>query len=322
MHTTRRAALALPFLALGGTALAQDAFPTRSIRLVVSFAPGGAADVVARLLAPRLGERLGQNVVVENRAGGSGTLAGAAVAQAAPDGHTLLWDGFSHVVNPLLLRGLAFDYATAFAPVTLVAQFPQSLAVKAGSPYQDIRGFIAAARANPGGISVGFSGNGTASHMLVERFRHATGAPLNAVPYRGAGDTLRDISAGTLDAAVLAISTSTQLEGAGRAKVLGVATAERIPARPGVPTLIESGLPGFVLSDMAAVFAPAGTPDAVRERLHGAIAATLAEPEVKARFDQLVILPGGAPPAEFAAWIERSRAEMAALVREANIRVE
>jgi tripartite-type tricarboxylate transporter receptor subunit TctC len=322
MAIARRRVLALPMLALAAPALGQDAWPTRPIRLICSYAPGGAADVTARLLAPKMAEKLGQNIIIENRTGGSGTIGGAAVAQSAPDGYTLLWDAFSHVVNPLLLRGLPFDYATAFAPVTLGALFPQSIAVKAGSPITDIAGFIAAARANPGALSCGYSGNGTASHLVIERFRHVTGAALNAVPYRGAGDALRDFTAGTLDAAVLAISTSTALEANGRARVLGVATAQRVPVRPTVPTLVESGLPGFVLSDMAGLFAPAGTPPAICEKLQQALAATLAEAEIRARFEQMVILPGGNTPEEFAAWLTRSRADMAVLVREANIRVE
>lgn len=322
MSITRRTTLSLPFLALGAGSASAQSWPSRSIRLIVSYAPGGAADVTARLLAPRMAEKLGQNIVVENRTGGGGTVGGAAVAQAEPDGYTVLWDAFSHVMNPLLLRGLAFDYTTAFAPVSLVALFPQSIAVKAGSPFTDIASFIAATKANPGRISAGFSGNGTASHLVLERLRHITGAPLNAVPYRGAGDALRDFSAGVLDAAVLAISTSTSLENAGRCKVLAVATEQRVPARPNVPTMIEVGFPGFVLSDMAGLFAPAGTPDAVREKLQQALAASLAEPAVRERFEQMVILPGGNTPAEFTAWITRMRAEMAVLVREASIQVQ
>jgi tripartite-type tricarboxylate transporter receptor subunit TctC len=143
------------------------------------------------------------------------------------------------------------------------------------------------------------------------------------VPYRGAGETARDLASGALDAAVLAISTGTQLEDAGRARVLGVATPRRVPVRPRVPTLVEAGLAGFELSDMAALFAPGGTPEPILERLHGALAAARAEAEVRSRLDQVAILPGaGATRREFAAWIARTRAEMATLVREANIRVE
>jgi tripartite-type tricarboxylate transporter receptor subunit TctC len=324
MTIPRRAALSTPLLVLGGgAARAQEGWPQRSIRLVCAYAPGGASDLTARLFAPRIAERLGQGVVVENRAGGGGAVAGGVVAQAPPDGYTLLWDGFSHVVNPLLLRGLAFDYATAFAPVGQAAIFPQCIAVKAGSPHADLNALVAAARARPGAISAGHSGNGSASHLLLERLRHETGAALTPVPYRGAGETARDLASGALDAAVLAISTGTQLEDAGRARVLGVATPGRVPVRPRVPTLVEAGLAGFELSDMAALFAPGGTPEPILERLHGALAAARAEAEVRSRLDQVAILPGaGATRREFAAWIARTRAEMATLVREANIRVE
>jgi tripartite-type tricarboxylate transporter receptor subunit TctC len=324
MTISRRAALSTPLLALGGgVARAAEGWPSRTIRLVCAYAPGGASDLTARLFAPRIAERLGQGVVVENRAGGGGAVAGGVVAQAAPDGYTLLWDGFSHVVNPLLLRGLAFDYATAFAPVGQAAIFPQCIAVKAGSPHADLNALVAAARARPGAISAGHSGNGSASHLLLERLRHETGAALTPVPYRGAGETARDLASGALDAAVLAISTGTQLEDAGRARVLGVATPERVPVRPNVPTLVEAGLAGFQLSDMAALFAPGGTPEPVLERLHAALAAARAKAEVRSRLDQVAILPGaGGTRRDFAAWIARTRAEMATLVREANIRVE
>jgi tripartite-type tricarboxylate transporter receptor subunit TctC len=323
MRATRRHLLAMPLVIATTRAVAQEAaYPARTIRLIVSYAPGGAADITARLIAPRMAERLGQSIVVENRIGGSGTVGGAAVAQAAPDGYTLLWDAFSHIVNPLLLRGLAFDYATAFSPISLVAAFPQTISVKTGSPYRDIAAFIAAAKANPGAISAGHSGNGTASHLLLERFRHVTGAPLNQVPYRGGGEAARDLAAGVTDAAVLAISTAAQLQQGGRARILGVATAERVPAQPDVPTLIEAGLPGFVMSDMAGFFAPANTPLPIRERLQQALAASLQDPEVKQRLEQMVVLPGGNPPEEFGAWVTRTRGEMAALVRDAAIRVD
>jgi len=323
MHTTRRGVLSVPLAALAAPALAQEAnWPTRTIRLVVSYAPGGAADVMARLLAPRMSERLGQTIVVENRAGASGTVGGAVVAQAEPDGYTLLWDAFSQIVNPLLLSGLAFDYEKAFAPISLVAAFPQALTVKAGSPYGDLPSFIAAAKANPGRINAGHSGNGTASHLLLERFRYVTGAPLNTVPYRGGGPAATDLAAGVIDCASLAISTASQLQEAGRARILGVATAERVPTRPDIPTLIESGLPGFVMSDMAGFFAPARTPLPIRQKLQQALAVSLQEPEVKDRLDQMVVLPGGNPPEEFGAWITQTRAEMAELVRVAGIRVD
>jgi tripartite-type tricarboxylate transporter receptor subunit TctC len=323
VSTTRRSLLALPLLTIGGTAWAQEAnWPSRPIRLIVSYPPGGAADVTARLVAPRMSELLGQNIVIEIRAGGSGTVGGAAVAQAPPDGYTLLCDAFSHIVNPLLLHGLAFDYATAFSAISRAAAFPQTIAVRRNSPYADMAAFVAAAKAKPGMISAGHSGNGTASHLLLERFRFTTGAALNAVPYRGGGEAARDLAGGTLESAVLAFSTAAQLEDAGQARILGVATAERVPVRPGVPTLIEAGFPGFVISDMAGFFAPAGTPLAIRTRVQSALAASLQDPGVRSRLDQMVVLPGGEPPEVFAAWVAQTRGEMAQLVKDARIKLE
>ncbi|MFC7736306.1 Bug family tripartite tricarboxylate transporter substrate binding protein [Roseomonas sp. GCM10028921] len=324
----RRAVLASAGLEIAGAltapgiSRAQGGWPNRPIRLIVAFAAGGAADSVARVVAPRLGERLGQNVVVENRTGGSGSNGGAAVAQAAPDGHTLLWDASSHVVNPSLLRGLSFDYATAFLPVTLAATFPQVLAVKADSPARSLAEFIAVAKARPGALNIGTQGNATAGHLALAQFGRLAGIELTHAPYRGGADAARDLAAGVLDGAFITALSAGPVADGGRARLLAVATEARIASRPDLPTFAEAGLPGLTIAEWCALFAPAGTPASVAERLHGAMSTTLAEPEVKARLDQLVALPVGSAPDEFARFIRDGRATMATLVREANIRVE
>ena len=322
MTLTRRSLLATPLIATAVTARAQGAWPNRPIRVVVSYAPGGATDVSARLIAPRLAERLGQSVVVENRTGGSGTVSAAYVAQAAPDGYTLLCDTFSHVVNPVLQRNLSFDYPTSFTGITRIASFPQTLSVKRGSEHADLPALIAAARARPGTISAGFAGLGTASHLLLERLRYASGAAFNIVPYRGAGDAARDLASGTLDVAALAFSTAQSLDEGGQIRIIAAATAERLPARPNVPTMIEAGLPGFVMSDFAAIFAPAATPADIRARLLEALQQTLQEPAIKARLDQMASIHGGESAETFNAWVLRTRAEMAELIQAANIRID
>ena len=253
---SRRAALALPALALPWIARAQ----ARAVRLLVGFAPGGAADTVARLIAPRMGEHLGATIVVENRAGASGTIAAAAVAGAPPDGSTLLFTTLSHVTNPYLLTGLPFDYATAFAPVSLVVLWPQLLTVRNGFPARDFAGFLAHARANP--VTYGTPGNATAQHLAGELLRLRTGVRLEHVPYRGGADAARDLSAGVVDAAFMTTSTALPVVQSGRVTVLAVATPERLPAYPEAPTISESGVPGFALSDWCAMFAPAATPPA------------------------------------------------------------
>jgi tripartite-type tricarboxylate transporter receptor subunit TctC len=313
----RRHALALPFL----TPLAARAQGfSRPIRLVVPFAAGGAADSATRAIAPGLSQRLGQPVVVENRTGAGGSLGGGEVARAAPDGHTLLMDASSHLVNPTLLRGLSFDYATAFAPVTLVTTFPQVLAVKNDLPARSVAEFIALARQRP--LNIGTQGNATAGHIGLVQFTQAAGIEVQHVPYRGGADAARDLAAGTLDGTFITMLSAGPIVDGGRARFLAVSAAERVALRPEVPTFAEAGTPGITLSEWVALFAPAATPAALLAQLHAAVVATLAEPEVRARLAQLAAVPVGNAPAEFARFVSDGRAEMAALVRAANIRIE
>jgi len=320
----RRALLCASAAALAAPRVvrAQGSWPNRPIRLIVAFAAGGAADSVARVLAPRMSEKLGQNVVVENRTGGSGSNGGAAVAQAAPDGYTLLWDASSHIVNPSLLRGLSFDYTTAFLPVTLAATFPQVLAVKAESPAKNLAEFIALAKRQPGGLNIGTQGNATAGHLALAQLQRLGGIELTHAAYRGGADAARDLAAGVLDGTFITALSAGPIVDSGRARMLAVATEQRLPSRPDVPTFAEAGLSGLLIAEWCALFAPAGTPPQVAERLHGAMVAALAEPESKARLDQLVAVPAGSSPAEFARFIQEGRATMATLVREANIRID
>jgi tripartite-type tricarboxylate transporter receptor subunit TctC len=315
--STSAAALAAP-----RALRAQGSWPNRPIRLIVAFAAGGAADSVARVLAPRMAEKLGQNVVVENRTGGSGSNGGAAVAQAAPDGHTLLWDASSHIVNPSLLRGLSFDYTTAFLPITLAATFPQVLAVKADSPARSVSEFIALAKQRPGTLNIGTQGNATAGHLALAQLQRLAGIEVTHAAYRGGADAARDLAAGVLDGTFITALSAGPIADSGRARILAVATEARLPSRPDVPTFAEAGVPGLLIAEWCALFAPAGTPTAVAERLHAAMTAALSEPEAKARLDQLVAVPVGSSPAEFARFVQDGRATMATLVREANIRLE
>jgi tripartite-type tricarboxylate transporter receptor subunit TctC len=312
----RRTAILLSALALARPALAQG---TRPIRLLVGFAPGGAADTVARLVAPRLGEHLGASVVVENRAGASGTIAAAAVAQAPADGTTLLFTTLSHATNPYLLSGLPFDYATAFAPVSQVVLWPQLLAVKTGFPARSFAEFLAHARANA--VTHGTPGNATAQHLVAEMLRMRSGARLEHIPYRGGADAARDLSAGVLDAAFMTTSTALPVLQSGRATVIAACTPDRLPAYPDAPTIAESGLPGFALSDWCAMFAPAGTPEATLRRIHAGIAFALAQPEVTRRLDDLSSPPVGSTPDAFAAFLREEGPRLGEVIRAAGIRV-
>ncbi len=321
MTLSRRLLLAAAALPIAAPALAQ-AWPSRPVRVLVPFAPGGAADSAARTILPRMGERLSATFVIENRTGAGGSIGGAEVARAAPDGYTLLWDASSHIVNHALLRGLTFDYATAFLPVSQVCTFPQVVAVKADFPTRDIAAFIAAAKARPGTISMGTQGNATAGHLGLARFAREAGIEVTHVPYRGGADAARDLAAGTLDGVFITALSARPVVESGRARFLAIATAERLPSLPDVPTLAESGLPGFDVSEWVGLFAPAGTPEAIANRLQEALAAVLAEEEVRTRLDRLGAIPVGSTPAAFARFITEGRAAMTTLVREANIRVE
>lgn len=314
MPLPRRLALAL--LAAPSLARAQS----RPIRIVVPFAAGGAADSVTRSLAPRLGERLGQTIVVENRTGAGGSVGGAEVARAAADGTTLLMDASSHLVNPALMRGLPFDYTTAFTPISLVCTFPQVLAVKHDLPARSLAEFIALARRQP--LNIGTQGNATAGHLGLAQFSRAAGIEVTHVPYRGGADAARDLAAGTLDGCFITMLSAGPVVDSGRARFLAASAAARVPLRPEVPTFAEAGTPGIEISEWVAMFAPANLPAASATALHAALAATLAEPATLARLAQLAAVPVGSAPPEFARFVAEGRATMAELVRVANIRLE
>ncbi len=319
MMLRRRSALAAPLaLVLPAGALAQP-WPGRPIRVIVPFAAGGAADSSARTILPRLGERLGTSFVVENRTGASGSIGGAAVAQSAPDGFTLLYDASSHIVNPSLLRGLPFDYATAFAPISLVATFPQVISVRADFPARTISDLLELARRRPGEISVGTQGNATAAHLALASLEREAKVKFVHVPYRGGAAAARDLAAGTLDATLITVLSTRPIVEAGRARMLAMTVPDRLPNFPEVPTLSESGFPGFNVSEWVGLFAPAGTPEPIITRLHAELAAVLSEEAVRTRLDQLGAVPVGSPPAEFSRFVTQGRSAMAVLVRETGI---
>ncbi|MGG5822798.1 Bug family tripartite tricarboxylate transporter substrate binding protein [Falsiroseomonas sp. HW251] len=320
MTITRRAALGAAAL-LPVAARAQAPWPSRSIRLIVPFAAGGAADSAARVLTPRMGERLGQGFVVENRTGASGSLGGGEVARAT-DGHTFLWDASSHVVNPALLRGLPFDYATAFVPVSLVVTFPSAVAVKNDFPARTLAEFVAASKARPGTLTVGTQGNATAGHLGLAAFSKAAGIEVLHVPYRGGAAAAQDLASGAVDAVFTTLVSAGPIVDAGRARFIGVATASRVESRPDVPTIAEQGYAGFESNEWAGLFGPAGTPPAVVNALYAALTEAIADPAIRARLVQIGCVPVASSPADFARFVREGRAQMATLVREANIRAE
>ena len=296
------------------------AFPLRPIRLLVGFAPGGAADTVARLLAPGMGTALGQTVVVENRSGASGTNAAGAVAAASADGHTILLSTLTHASNPHLFTGLPFDYATAFAPITQAVLFPTVLAVKKDFPARNMAEFLALARSRAEPITYGTPGNATAQHLAGELLQLRTRIRLEHVPYRGGSDAARDLAAGVVEASFNSVGTVAPALAAGARPLLAV-TAHRVPSLPEVPTGSECGIEDFVLSDICGLFAPAATPPDRVARLQQAVAAALWTPEVQARLRSQETESVGSTPAEFTAFITTESARLGTLISAAGIKL-
>ncbi len=309
-----------------GTSLAAPAialsWPSRPVRMIVPYPPGGGADTTARLLAGPMGGVLGQTVIVENRGGAGGSIGAVAVAQAAPDGYTLLLDAGAHVVNQALLQNLPFNYATAFAPISQVTVLPQLLVVRNGLAAVDLPALVALARTASQGLSFGSSGNATSSHLAGALFARVAGFPLVHVPYRGGGPAVQDLVAGNIDWHMGTVSSSLALARDGRIRVLAVTHSARIPPLPDTPTIAESGHPGFELNEWNGLYAVAGTPEPIQQRIHAAALLALAEPAVRERLTALGALPLGTPRDVFAAFVERGRHTMAELVREANITLQ
>jgi tripartite-type tricarboxylate transporter receptor subunit TctC len=317
-HPTRRALLATPLLLPAATVRAQP-FPSRQVRIVAPYPPGGGVDTVARLLQPHLAQRFGVTVLIENRPGAGGSIGAAEVARAAPDGHTLLLDASGHVINATLMQGLPFDYRRAFLPLTLLSVQPQLLVVPAASPFRTLAELIAAARRAPGTVTIASSGNGSGAHLAAAEFMRAAGIELIHVPYRGGGPAMTDVIAGNVAMNFASASAGTAHVQGGRIRALGAAGPRRLAPLPDVPTIAEQGFPGFDADEWNGMWTVAGTPAPLVEALHAALVHALGQPDVRARFDQIGLLPGGEPPAVFAAFVDAQRERAARIIREANI---
>jgi tripartite-type tricarboxylate transporter receptor subunit TctC len=313
----RRRTLLLASLAT--PALAQSWAPSRSIRLIAPYAPGGGVDTASRLLAVPMTATLGQNVVVENRGGAGGSIGAAEVARAAPDGHTVMIDAMAHTVNPALMRGLPFDYATAFTPISQVLIWPQILIVHPSLPVRNLAEFVAHVRARPGQLSYGSSGNATAAHLASALLLNRAGLEMVHVPYRGGAPALQDLIAGNVAFVFGTVASSLQLAQEGRVRAIAVSSATRLPGLPDVGTVAEQGFPGFELNEWNGLYAPAGLPAAAAQRWHGAVRHALADSAVRTRLEALGAIPLGTDPEAFARYVREQREAMARLVREARI---
>jgi len=299
-----------------------QAWPTRPIRILVAWTPGGGVDVPVRLLMPKMQEVLGQPIIAENRGGASGSIGAAFVAQQPADGYTVLADAAAHVSNGSLMRGLSFDYATAFAPVTQVSVLPHLLVLRPDSPIRTLADLLAAARARPGEITYASSGIAAGPHLASALLLRQAGVTATHVPYRGSAAAMADVLAGNVTFTFSTIPQASPLVREGRLRALAISTRERVPALPDVPTVAEQGFPGFELNEWVALWVPAATPQPVVQRLYEAAAAALAEPAVRQRYADIGILPVGSTPAELAAYAAEQRARLTELIRAENIRLE
>jgi tripartite-type tricarboxylate transporter receptor subunit TctC len=279
---------ALALVAASGPANAQPAaWPGKPITLVVTYPPGGGADAMARLIAPRLGEALGQNVIVDNRPGAGGQIGAAFVAKAVADGHTLMLDASSFAVNPALYPKLPYDSNKAFRAVGVIAQFPNVVLVNAQYPAKSVADLTALARVRKDAVSYASSGNGSAQHLAGALFESATKVDMVHVPYKGGGPALNDVIGGQVPLFFGNLASTLQHVQSGKLRALAVTSAKRSSMLPDVPTLVEAGVQGAEIYEWNAVFAPAGTPEPVVQKLNAALQKAIDAPEVKARIAQL-----------------------------------
>src|SRR5882724_1716080 len=315
-------ACALGALAISAAAHAQ-VYPAKPIRMIVGYPPGGGTDIVGRMLAQRLGESLGQSVVVENRGGASGNIGTELAARATPDGYTILMGNVApNAINVSLFRQLPFDAVTDFAPVSLVASTPNILVVHPSTPVRTVKGVTALSKAKPGTLNFASAGMGSSSHLAGELFRILAGADIVHVPYKGAGPAMVDVLSGRVQLYFATMPAAMPHVKPGKLAPVAVTSARRSQALPDLPTVAESGVPGYEASTWYGVLAPAHTSPAVVARLHGDIVKILADAALHARLADQGFDPVGSSPEEFGSYIKTEILKWGKVIRDAGIRPE
>jgi tripartite-type tricarboxylate transporter receptor subunit TctC len=300
-----------------------SSWPNKPIRYIVNFAPGGTTDILARTIGERLGAALGQPIVVENKPGQGGSIGAAELARAAPDGYTIGAGTISsHAINATLYDKLSYDPLTSFAPITLYATQPNVLLVHPSVPAKNVRELIALLKASPTKYSFGSAGNGTSQHLSGELFKAMAGVNMQHIPYRGSGQMMPELLGGTLLVAFDNIATAVQHVNAGKLRALAVTSATRSVVSPDVPTMAESGLPGYDISSWQAVFAPAGTPAPIVERLYTEIARILKTPDIQKRLSDLGLNVSEMTPAQLTALIKADVPRLGKIVKDTGARAD
>ena len=326
MRVTRRWSVGCVLAGLASgilPAAAQAPWPAKPITYVVPFAPGGNTDTLARLIGPKLSAALGQPIVVENKPGAGGNIGSAFAAKAAPDGYTILGGTISsHAINASVYPKLPYDVVKSFEPVIMIGTGPLVLATGAGTPYKSLQDVIAAAKAKPGDLTFASAGPGTSPHLAGELFKILTQADIRHVPYKGSGPAVTDVMAGHVPLIFdTMLVVGSHVKG-GKLRPLAVTSSKRLDSLPEVPTAAEAGVPGFEVGTWQAVFAPAGTPKPIVERLNKEIAQILKMPDIVAKLADLGLEPVGGSPEELGQFQKAEIEKWAKVVKEANVKPE
>jgi tripartite-type tricarboxylate transporter receptor subunit TctC len=322
MKITSASLLFAAAMALGSPAALAQAYPNKPIKLIVPFAPGGFTDVVARILGQKLSVALGQQLVVENKAGAGSTIGTEFVAHAPPDGYTLLMVSTTHVISPWIYKSLNYDPIKSFTVVGKLVDSPYVLLVNPKVPAKDVKEFIALAKAAPNTIHYASSGNGSSQHLMGGLFAAMTGAPLKHVPYRGSSGAATDLVGGVVESSFAGVPNALAQVPAGRLRALAVTTAKRTPMLPDVPTMQEAGVPGYDASVWLALLAPAGTPPEIVARLNTEIAKLMRSPDVHKTLVEAGVEPTPSTPEEMSAYMVREMARWGKVVKDTGVKLE
>ena len=325
-HATRRFALGSIASAvvlgaglLGGTSALAQAYPTKPVTIIVPFAAGGTTDILARIIGQALTAELGQSVVVDNRAGAGGNIGGQAAAKATPDGHTLFMGTVgTHAINASLYKKMPFDPVKDFAPLTRVANVPNLLVANPAQPYKSVKDLIAYAKANPGKVNFGSSGNGSSIHLSGELFKSLAKVDMQHVPYKGSAPAVTDLLGNQIGIMFDNMPSAIQHVRSGKLVPLAVTTAKRSPELPNVPTIAEAGVPGYEATSWFGMFAPAGTPAPVLAKLNAAIVKVLGQPDVKKKINEQGAEGYSETPEQFAAFIQTESVKWGKVVKESG----
>jgi tripartite-type tricarboxylate transporter receptor subunit TctC len=322
----RRANISHVFAAIAGSIVCAAApaqqYPSKPVRIVVPYAPGGGVDIIARAIGQELTKRLNQQIVIENRTGAGGNIGSDAVAKAAPDGYTLLMASPANTINSSLYSKMPYDPARDLAPVALIATVPTVLLANRSLPVKDVKQLVALAKARPGALTYGSGGSGTTEHLAGEMFKSAAGIDMLHVPYKGGAAVLTDLVGGQIALMFVNQVFALPYVKAGTVKALGVASSERSPALPDVPTFVESGFPDMRVSVWWGVMGPAGMPKDIVAQLNREIGAALSSPEMKERLQTMSARPIGGTPEQFAAFFADETARWARVVKSSGAKVD